>query len=76
MTEPAAMTIKMLDGMAIYCQTEGCETPALYLFSEAGVVPQYSAHCALHACKLAGRLRLKLPPVKQGRLLRWSEVSA
>jgi len=75
MTEPATM-VKVLNETALFCQTEGCETPALYLFSEAGVVPQYSAHCALHARKLAGRLRLKLPPVKEGRSLRWSEVSA
>jgi hypothetical protein len=70
------MTVKVLDGRALFCQTDGCETPALYLFSETGLVPQYSAHCALHARKLAAHLRMKLPPAKQGRLLHWSEVSA
>jgi hypothetical protein len=70
------VTVKMLDGTAIFCQHDGCEKPAVYLFSAVTTRPVCAAHCSEHAREFASRLRIKLPPRKITRTQRWLEASA
>jgi len=70
------VTVKMLDGTAVFCQHGGCEKPAVYLFSAVTSRPFCAAHCSLHAREFASRLRIKLPPRKIPQTQRWLEASA
>jgi len=51
--------VKLLNGLTIMCEHQGCETPAGYLF-RTGNGP-ISAYCTDHAQKKAALLGVKLP---------------
>jgi hypothetical protein len=71
---PPNVTIKVLDSTAVFCQRDGCEKPAVYLFSAASTRPLCTAHCGEHAQDFANRLGFDL----QGRtpLQTWRWVAA
>src|SRR5262249_49172749 len=47
--------IKPLDGTAVFCQGEGCDQPALYLFCTSTRPTAYAAYCEHHARQCANR---------------------
>jgi hypothetical protein len=70
------VTVKMLDGAAVFCQRDNCEKPAVYLFSSATTRPFCAAHCSEHALELASRSGIELPSGKITGTKRWLEASA
>ena len=73
---PSNVTVKVLDGTAVFCQHDGCEKPAVYLFSAATGSPLYAAHCSQHAQHFANRLGVDLHGRKLPRTRRWLAASA
>jgi hypothetical protein len=59
------VAVKMLAGTAVFCHQDGCEKPAVYLFSAVTTKPFCAAHCSEHAWELASCLRIKLPPPRK-----------
>jgi len=57
---PSNVTVKMLDGTAVFCQHDGCEKRAVYLFSAATFRRLCAAHCSQHAQDFANRLGINL----------------
>jgi hypothetical protein len=58
---PSNVTVKVLDRAAVFCQHDGCEKPAVYLFSAITTKPFCAAHCSEHAQDFANRLGVNLP---------------
>ena len=73
---PSNVTVKMLDGTAVFCQHDGCEKRAVYLFSAATFRRLCAAHCSQHAQDFANRLGVNLPLRKLTQTQRWLEASA
>jgi len=62
--------IKLLNGLTIMCEHQGCESPAGYLF-RVGSGP-ISAYCREHAREKAARLDVALPdPVEKALVSGW-----
>jgi hypothetical protein len=57
---PSNVIVKVLNGTAVFCQHDGCEKPAVYLFSAATTSPLCAAHCSQHAQDFANRLGVDL----------------
>jgi hypothetical protein len=70
------VTVKVLDGTAVFCQHNGCEKPAVYLFSAATTRPLCAVHCSEHAQDFANRLGVNLPGRKLPRTQRWLKATA
>jgi hypothetical protein len=68
---PSDVILRMRDGTAVFCQHDGCEKPALYLFRSVTARPFCAAHCSEHAREFASRLRIEMPPTQ-----RWPEASS
>jgi hypothetical protein len=51
--------IKVLNGLTIFCEHPGCESPAGYLFRTGG--GPISAYCREHSQENAARLGVTLP---------------
>jgi hypothetical protein len=62
--------IKMLNGLTIMCEHQGCDQPAGYLFRTGG--GPISAYCRTHAQERAQRLDVSLPePVEKTLTAGW-----
>ena len=64
MLDSKAMTVKALDGSAVFCQLDGCHSPALFLFFSPGANRGCLALCETHASERAAQAQLALPPAK------------
>jgi hypothetical protein len=53
--------VKPMDGTAVRCEMDRCESPALYLFVAGGSISGYWAYCEEHARLRAHRENLELP---------------
>jgi hypothetical protein len=51
--------VKVLNGLTIFCEHQGCESPAGYLFRTGG--GPISAYCRAHAQEKAARTGVILP---------------
>jgi hypothetical protein len=51
--------VKVLNGLTIFCEHQGCEMPAGYLFRTGG--GPIAAYCQQHAQEKAPRLGVTLP---------------
>ena len=74
--DPSKVTVKMLNGTEVFCQHDGCENVAVFLFSAATTKPFCAVRCIEHALELARWLRINPPPRKIRRTQRWLEASA
>jgi len=50
--DPSNVTVKMLNGPAVFCQHDGCENVAVFLFSAATTKPACAVRCTEHALNL------------------------
>ena len=74
--DPSNVTVKMRNGTEVFCQHDGCENVAVFLFSAATTKPFCAVRCTEHALELARRFRINPPPRKISRTQRWLEASA
>jgi hypothetical protein len=58
------MKVTALDGKAVFCQTDKCDRPAVFLFSFRGSKGSCLALCETHAGEWAAQARLALPTAK------------
>jgi hypothetical protein len=61
--------IKLLNGLTIMCEHQGCDKPAGYLFRTGG--GPISAYCRDHAREKASRLDVSLPEPVEKALAAW-----
>jgi hypothetical protein len=74
--DPSKVTVKMLNGTEVFCQHDGCENVAVFLFSAATTKPFCAVRCTEHALELACRLQINPPPRKISRTQPWLKASA
>jgi hypothetical protein len=59
-----ALKVVALDGKAVFCQTDKCDRPAVFLFSFPELNGGCLALCETHANERAARAQLGLPSAK------------
>lgn len=59
-----ALKVVALDGKSVFCQTDKCDNPAVFLFSFRGSNGSCLALCGTHANERAAQSHLRLPSAK------------